>query len=86
MSDVEYDKSCICNDEQFGEFNITRDKNKVNDSTILYQTVADYKGLEADIIIYIKDKAGSEIAPDIRNRIDYVAYTRARYYLYVIKM
>ena len=45
-----------------------------NDEDILVSSVYDFKGLEADVIIYIHSNHSSE-------NMDYIAYTRARYYL-----
>ena len=42
---------------------------------IKFFTVSEYKGLESDVIIYVHSKRNSDVA-------DYVAYTRARYFLY----
>lgn len=42
---------------------------------IKFFTVSEYKGLESDVIIYVYSKRNSDVA-------DYVAYTRARYFLY----
>ena len=86
LSDVDTNKSCIANDSQFGEYKIVTERTQITDGSILFQSVAEYKGLESDIIIYLRDKDGSKISPEILKRIDYVAYTRARYYLYVIKV
>ena len=33
----------------------------------------------------LKNKADSEVHGQLRNRENYVAYTRARYYLYVVE-
>ena len=41
---------------------------------IKVSSVEDYKGLEADMIIYIHSK-------DTSDNLNYIAYTRARYYL-----
>ena len=48
-----------------------------NDNEIKLFTVSDYKGLESNVIIYIRSSSLSKIG-------DYIAYTRARYYLYEI--
>jgi DNA helicase IV len=48
-----------------------------NDNEIKLFTISDYKGLESNVIIYIRSSSLSKIG-------DYIAYTRARYYLYEI--
>ena len=47
----------------------------LDNSTIQFTTVYDFKGLEADMIIYIH----SDLAD---NNVNYTAYTRAKYYLH----
>ena len=46
-----------------------------NDNEIKLFTVSDYKGLEADVVIYVHSK-------NTNPTVNYVAYTRARYFLY----
>lgn len=41
---------------------------------IRVSSVEDYKGLEADMIVYVHSK-------DTTDNVNYIAYTRARYYL-----
>lgn len=84
LSNVECNKSMLFNEASVGEYKIVYDINKVDENSILFQSVSDFKGLESDVIIYLKDKSGESISPEVKKRIDYVAYTRARYYLYVI--
>ena len=50
---------------------------KTNDGLYsdLYYKVEDFKGLESNVIIYIHSKKSN-------TTINYVAYTRAKYYLY----
>ena len=45
------------------------------DNEIQISSAFDYKGLEADMVIYIHDASASQ-------NINYIAYTRAKYYLY----
>ena len=49
---------------------------KYTDGTdeIKVSSVEDYKGLEADMIVYVHDKGTTD-------NLNYIAYTRARYYL-----
>lgn len=84
VSDVEYDHSPLCNDEKIGEYNICTSERK-NKNSILFKPVNEYKGLESDIVIYLKNRIDTDLEGSIRNRQDYVAYTRARYYLYIVE-
>ena len=45
-----------------------------NDGEIMVSSVEEYKGLEADMIVYIRGMNASD-------NLNYIAYTRARYYL-----
>lgn len=53
---------------------------------IAYRTIAEFKGLENDVVIYLRYHQEEE-AEDLElwRRNNYVALTRARYYLYVIE-
>ncbi len=55
-----------------------------NNNKILYRTVSDYKGLEANIVIYLNSWPSG--MPKNKEYYDllYIAGTRAKYYLYVI--
>ena len=50
-------------------------KNNNEDNSIKISTVEDYKGLESDVVFYIHDF-------NTPQNYNYVAYTRAKYYLY----
>ena len=51
-------------------------KRKISDcNDIKFYTVSEYKGLESDVIIYVHKKNNNK-------SVNYVAYTRARYFLY----
>lgn len=71
-------------DVEIGSF-ILSSHRKQKENTIQYQSVADYKGLEADVIIYL-NKWSSGI-PKSKEYYDllYIAGTRAKYYLYIIE-
>ena len=45
----------------------------------IVSSVYDYKGLESDVIIYVHENESSK-------NLDYIAYTRARYYLYELEL
>ncbi|WP_294242062.1 NERD domain-containing protein [Pseudobutyrivibrio sp.] len=50
-----------------------------SDEEIRVSSVADFKGLESDMVIYIHEK-------DISQNLNYIAYTRAKYYLLELVM
>jgi len=53
-------------------------------NSIRYSSVEDFKGLESDIILYINHTYRDEVqTPEIQS-MRYTAYTRARFYLYIV--
>ena len=87
LGNCNYEDSIISNEEYVGSFRIDKSNNLsiIEDDVIRYCSVKDFKGMEADIIVYINH---------IRNKTfdakelceQYVALTRARYYLYVLNI
>ena len=70
--------------EEIGNFNLT--KEPVNRNDVKYSTVADYKGLESDIVIYISTwPFGVEKNKEYFDLL-YLAGTRSKYFLYVINV
>ena len=71
-------------DEYIGTFVLSQNiENKRNG--ILYHTVQDFKGLEANVVIYLNSWPSG--IPKNKEYYDllYIAGTRAKYYLYVIE-
>lgn len=87
LGNCNYEDSIISNEEYVGSFRIDKSNNLsiIEDDVIRYCSVKNFKGMEADIIVYINH---------IRNKTfeakelceQYVALTRARYYLYVLNI
>ena len=87
LGNCNYEDSIISNEDYVGSFRIDKSNNLsiIEDDVIRYCSVKDFKGMEADIIVYINH---------IRNKTfdakelceQYVALTRARYYLYVLNI
>lgn len=86
LGDVSYEDSIFKRNEFIGDFKIIEEITKITDKSVLYQSVEDYKGLEANVIIYINTWNKSE--PYNKNYYDrlYIAGTRAKYYLYIINL
>ena len=84
LSDVPYEQSAFRDWDKVGAYRLNHSLNESKDNEISFRTVADFKGLEADVIIYCLSKQHDLIDPKERKREDYVAYTRARYYLYIV--
>jgi len=79
----------ILKDEQYvGQFVIDRDEKMhiIADDAIRFNTVKGFKGMEADIVIYLNhvEKVASLSAEQLYE--SYVALTRPRYYLYVLNV
>ena len=59
---------------KIGKWNLVKKKKTMLDELKLYN-IDDFKGLESDVVFYIREKNSD-------NKYDYVAYTRAKFYLY----
>lgn len=81
LSNRAFEYSILSKYEQLSGYNIVRDTLNVNENEIFFEVEKRYKGLEADVIIYINHMDDGR---DFRK--EYVAYTRARFYLYVINV
>ncbi len=85
VSDVPYADSILANDTRVGAYNLVFKHYKdVGEGEICFKTAEEFKGLEADVVIYLTHEFTNLPAAVIDNRKEYVAITRARYYLYVL--
>lgn len=85
LSDDDYSDSLLSTEDRVGSYDISfEDLDKIGDAEICFKTVEEFKGLEADIVIYLKKDEPDAIKDEMARRRDYVALTRARYYLYVL--
>lgn len=85
LSNESFKDSVLADDTRIGGYDISfKQLSEINDNEICFKTVEEFKGLEADIIIYIKNEY-EKLPKDvlIRSR-EYIAITRARYYLYIL--
>ena len=85
LSDSKYQDSVLAGETKLGIYSLAFSSLDCKEDEILFMTAGDYKGLESDIVVYLKNKADSEVDGQLRNRENYVAYTRARYYFYVVE-
>lgn len=85
LSDLDYTDSALSGEDKIGTFDINTGSAAKKENEICFRTVSEYKGLESDVVIYITSPKHKEIDDRARNKEDYVAYTRARYYLYLIE-
>lgn len=85
LSDVPYERSILATETRVGAFDISfSDLSEIKDSEICFKMVDDFKGLEANVVIYLQHDYPNAISDEVSRRRDYVALTRARYYLYVL--
>ena len=86
VSDVAYKNSILNGESSIGAFNLVfKHFNEVGDNEICFKTSEEFKGLEANVVIYLTHEFSNLPATNIDYRKEYVAITRARYYLYVMK-
>lgn len=84
LSDRKFENSFLKDHKTIGKFLIRHGNEAItlHPFSLRFTTVHAFKGLESDVIIYLQH---DDERKDGANRINYVAYTRARYVLYVIK-
>ena len=79
LSDESIEKSILEGSCNLGRYKFITDKINVNKDEIVFKIDKEFKGLESDVVIYLKHKQ-----KDICLNNSYIAYTRARFYVYVI--
>ena len=87
LGNCDYEDSIICNEEYIGSFRIDKSNNLsiIEEDAIRYFSVKDFKGMEADIIVFINHIKTKEL--EVKELCEqYVALTRPRYYLYVLNI
>ncbi len=86
LSDEPFERSILATERRVGSFDISfSDLSDIKDTEICFKTAAEFKGLEADVVIYLKNQYAEGVQDELDRRREYVALTRARYYLYVLK-
>ena len=85
LSDESFEHSSLSTETRVGSFAISFDElQDVKDTEICFKTSEEFKGLEADVVIYLKNDYPGAVHDEIERRREYVALTRARYYLYIL--
>ena len=74
--------SILDNTESVGECLLS--ENGENSNGIAFYTIQSFKGLESDVVIYLNHTYKNEPLTEAKRALLYTAYTRARFYLYVI--
>lgn len=87
LSDEPYEESILATERRVGSFDISfADLHEISDNEICFKTAEEFKGLEADVVIYLQNDSAETTKTDSEKRKEYVALTRARYYLYVLQI
>ena len=85
VSDVAYKDSILAKENKIGAYDITFDSfSAISENQICFKTAEEFKGLEANIVIHLTHDFENIPASTVNNRKEYVAITRARYYLYIL--
>lgn len=85
LSDVPYENSILNEEIKIGAYDITRfDLNNIKSNQVCFKTTYEFKGLEADIVIFLRHTNKENIETKLEKNNNYVALTRARYYLYIL--
>lgn len=87
LGNCSYEDSIISNEEYVGSFRIDKSNNLsiIGDDVIRYCSVKNFKGMEADIVVYI-NHIKTKALKTMELCEQYVALTRPRYYLYVLNI
>ena len=85
VSDVPYANSILTGEQRIGAYNLVFKRYKdVAENEICFKTAEEFKGLESDVVIYLTHEFTDIPSSTIDKRKEYVAITRARYYLYIL--
>ena len=85
LSDKPYNQSAMKDETRIGNLKISWNVDEeAGKDDIKFRTVAEFKGLEADIIIYLTHTYKGQPNDEKVRKNNYVGYTRPRYYLYIV--
>lgn len=83
LSNKPFEESILKDYPTLGQYSFNYRDIRRCQNEIVFQKNEQFKGLESDIIICINDKRKEE---EITPVCEYIAYTRARFYLYIIEL
>ncbi len=88
LSNRSYDQSVLHTENGIGRLGIDKSENCdiIDENTIRFFTIPGFKGMEADIVIFLNHVKKHEALTKDDLCAQYVALTRARYYLYVLNI
>ena len=85
VSDIPYENSILKGEQRIGAYNLVFKHYKdVAENEICFKTSEEFKGLESNVVIYLTHEFTNIPSSTIDKRKEYVAITRARYYLYIL--
>lgn len=83
LSDRRLENSLLAGNTLIGQYNIAYEQDLNNEHSIRFYTTQSFKGLESDVVIYLSHRSSTHL--EKKTPLDYVAYTRAKYFLCVIE-
>lgn len=88
LCNCNYEDSILYSEDFVGSFKIDKSRNTsiIKDNSIRLSSVKDFKGMEADIIVFINHIKNNKTIGTEELCEQYVALTRPRYYLYVLNI
>lgn len=81
LSNRTIDNSILNGKTELASYKFVTERKELIENEISYKTVQGFKGLEADVIIFLNHLKNAN-----DEKLLYVAYTRARFFLYVIEV
>lgn len=85
VSDTPYANSILAGETRVGAYNLVFKHYKdAAEDEICFKTVEAFKGLESNVVIYLTHEFTNLPGSFNDNKKEYVAITRARYYLYIL--
>lgn len=85
LSDMPYSESILAGEQRVGAYNLVfKHQKDVAENEICFKTSEEFKGLESNVVVYLTHDFTNLPSSSIDKRKEYVAITRARYYLYIL--
>ena len=85
LSDMPYSESILAGEQRVGAYNLVfKHQKDVAENEICFKTAEEFKGLESNVVVYLTHDFTNLPSSSIDKRKEYVAITRARYYLYIL--
>jgi hypothetical protein len=79
------ENSILSGKNTLGPFTFAESRKDIAEEQVLFRTVQGFKGLESDVVIYLKHNKHQVNPRESNQKTDFVAYTRAKFLLFVIE-